>query len=275
MKNLYKILLIATLLIGANVFAQEYTLSIQPTLQKEDIIKSYQPLADYLSKKTGHKIKIKTYRNFFTYWQKMKKSKDFDFVLDAAHFTDYRITDKNYSVLAKIPDTVSFSVVTRDDVLIFDMDELVLEKVATMTSPSLGGIRLYEIFHNPTRLPIEVTVNDSNEAVRAIADGKAVAAIIPTPLVNNYDYLNTVMTTKPVPHMAFSASSMVPEKVQNDVKNALIHAGNSKDGRAMLSKIKLEKFEQTSAKDYEGYAELLKDLFGYVPSEEHVSQFGI
>jgi hypothetical protein len=275
MKNIYKILAISALFFCTDVFAQEYTLSIQPTLPKDVVLKTYQPLADYLSQQTGHKITIKAYRNFFTYWQKMKNTNDFDFVLDAAHFTDYRIWNKGYSVLAKIPNTVSFSIVTLDDVLIFDIDELVLKKIATTTSPGLGGIRLYEIFQNPTRLPIQVTVNDADEAIDAIIKGKAVAAIIPTPLVSKYDNLNTVMTTKSVPHMAFSASPNVPEVVQRDIQNALIKANNSKDGLAMLKKINLDKFDPTSAKEYKGYSSLLKGLFGYVPHEEQLSQNGI
>lgn len=271
MKYLYKTLLILALFVYADVSAEEYTLSIQPILSRDAVMKSYQPLADYLSKQTGHKIKIKAYRNFFTYWQKMKNMEEFDFVLDAAHFTDYRIRTNDYSVLAKIPNSVSFSLVTSDDVLIFDIDELVLKKIASMTSPGLGGIRLYEIFGNPTRLPIQVTVNDSSEAVNAIVEGKAVAAIIPTPLVNNYDFLNTVMTTKSVPHMAFSASPKVPDIVKRDVKRALINASFSKDGQQMLNKMKLENFESTSYKEYEGYSSLLKDLFGYVPPEMKLS----
>lgn len=275
MKKLHTILVILALFISSAVSAEQYTLSIQPTLPKNAVMESYQPLADYLSKQTGHKIKIKAYRNFFTYWQKMKNSDDFDLVLDAAHFTDYRASNKNYTVLAKIPNTVSFSVVTLDDVLLFDIDDLVLEKIATMTSPGLGGIRLYEIFHNPTRLPIQVTVNDSNEAVNAIVQGRAVAAIIPTPLVNNYDYLNTVMTTKSVPHMAFSASPNVPEVVQHDIQNALLKASSSKDGQAMLKQLNLKKFEPTNGKEYAGYASLLKDIFGYVPDEAVLTQNGI
>ena len=272
MKKLYKILVMLPLLFCMDAVAREYTLSIQPTLHKDAVLKSYQPLADYLSEQTGHKITIKAYRNFFTYWQKMKNTNDFDFVLDAAHFTDYRIWSKSYSVLAKIPNTVSFSVVTLDDVLIFDVDDLVLKKIATMTSPGLGGIRLYEIFQNPTRLPVQVTVSDSNEAVSALVQGRALAAIIPTPLVNNYDYLNTVMTTKSVPHMAFSASPNVPEVVQHDIQIALLKANSSKNGQAMLKQLKLKKFESTNREEYAGFSKLLKDLFGYEPNEEQLSQ---
>jgi ABC-type phosphate/phosphonate transport system substrate-binding protein len=273
MKYLSRTLMVLAFIICADVSAEEYTLSIQPIMSKDAVVKSYQPLADYLSKHTGQKIKVKAYRNYFTYWQKMKNMEDFDFVLDAAHFTDYRIHKNKYSVLAKLPNTVSYSLVTNDDTLIIDKDELVLKKVATTTSPGLGGIRLYEIFENPTRLPIQVTVNDSSEAVNAVAEGKAVAAIIPTPLVNNYEFLNTVMTTTSIPHMAFSSSPNVPEKVKQDVQSALLKAAYTTDGKKMLKQMKLETFEETNEEEYEGYSRLLKDLFGYSPAEEQISQY--
>ena len=272
MKHLNRILVPLVFLFATDVSAQEYTLSIQPMLPKDTIVKSYQPLADYLSKHTGHTIKVKAYRNFFTYWQKMKNLENFDLVLDAAHFTDYRVRNKNYSILAKIPETVSYSIVTHEDVLIMDTDELVLEKIATTTSPGLGGIRLYEIFKNPTRLPVQVTVNDSAEAVSAVVEGKAMAAIIPTPLVSEYEHLNTVTTTKSVPHMALSASPNVPEVVKRDIQHALINAHKSEDGEQMLARLKLAKFTPTSAEDYDGYSLLLKDLFGYESSDAPILQ---
>lgn len=44
--------------------AAEYTLAIQPILPHDELKKNFQPLADYLSKATGHKITITTQRNF-------------------------------------------------------------------------------------------------------------------------------------------------------------------------------------------------------------------
>ena len=96
--------------------AAEYTLAIQPILPQEELKKNFQPLADYLSKATGHKITITTQRNFVFYWHKMRKGKKgFDLVMDATHFTGYRIQNLGYTVLAKLPDTVSFSAVTHED----------------------------------------------------------------------------------------------------------------------------------------------------------------
>ena len=91
-------------------------------------------------------------------------------------------------------------------------------------------------------MPIQVTVNDSNEAVTAVVDGKALAAIIPTPLDNKYHNVNPVMTTKSVPHMAFSASPNVQESVQRNIHLALVKAYKSKEGRQLLMQINLKKY---------------------------------
>lgn len=266
MKKSHALILVLATSLHTNVMAQDYTLSIQPVLSKDKVMTTYQPLADYLTDQTGHKITIKAYRNYLTYWQKMKSGNNFDIVLDAAHFTGYRIQHYDYTVLAKAPGTVSYSLVTHADVLVSKPEELILKKVATTPSPGLGGVRLYEIYNNPSRLPIEVTVNTSQEAIEAIANGTVDAAIIPTSLVNKYEFLNTVMTTEPVPHMAISLSPTVPMEVMQNIQKALTHANKTAEGRLMLEKIVLPEFISTNNKEYIGYSKLLINAPGYKPS---------
>jgi len=244
--------------------AAEYTLAIQPILPPEEIKKNYQPLADYLSKETGHTITITTQRNFLYYWTKMRKGKKgFDLVLDAAHFTDYRVKTQGYTVLAKLPDTVSFSIVTSEDNFIIDEEELIGLRVATMPSPSLGSLRLEELFPNPMRIPLYVWEANTTVAVEKILSGKVDAAIIPTRLASTYDNLNIVLTTDPVPHMGLSASPDVPAEVTEKIRQALLDANTTDNGKKMLAKLKLEKFEPASSETYDGYADLLKEVFGY------------
>jgi len=246
-----------------NLIAAEYKLAIQPTLPANEIMKSYQPLADYLSTQTGHKITIVTHRNFLSYWEKMKKSKTFDLVFDAAHFTDYRIQRKDYQVIAKVPDTVSFTVVTGENNFVLEVEDLVLKKVATMTSPGLGALRMASLFPNPARLPRYVMASDSTDAIDKLTSGKVEAAIIPTPLVGNYDGLNSVTTTDPVPHMALSSSPRVPADVVESIRNALVGAAHNKTGSLMLSKLNVAEFVPANNTMYAGYADLLEGVFGY------------
>lgn len=246
-------------------YTAEFKLAIQPILPQQQLIDNFQPLADYLSKETGHTITITTQRNFLFYWTKMRKQKKgFDLVLDAAHLTDYRIKNFGYNVLAKMPDTVSFSLVTRDDKLIFDTKDLIGLRVATLHSPSMGSVRLEALFPNPSRMPHYVYELNTTTSIEHILSGKTDAAIIPTRLVEDYPNLNIVLTTNPTPHMAFSAAPTVPSEVTEKIRNALINASTTTSGRSMLALLKVEQFEIADNATYDGYAVLLKDAFGYI-----------
>lgn len=250
---------------AAAALAENYYLSIQPVLPRDQIVKNYQPLVEYLSNKTGHVFTVKAYRNFLTYWARMQKAEDMHFVLDGAHFTDYRVQQKGYRVLAKFPDTVSFTVITNEDNFVFDMDELISKRIATMASPGMGAIRLIGMFPNPVRLPFYIEADDSVDAVNKVLEGYVDAAIIPSPLVGNYENLNTVVSTEPTPHMAMSASPDVPEDVALAVKRALLEARNTPAGKKMLEQMNIEYFEDADAQMYTGYADLLEGTFGYFP----------
>jgi hypothetical protein len=249
---------------SANSQAAEYSLAIQPILPQEELKKSYQPLADYLSQVTGHTITITTQRNFLFYWTKMRKGKKgFDLVLDAAHFTDYRIKAQGYTVLAKLPYTVSFSIVTSEDSFIMDEEELIGLRIATMPSPSLGSLRLEELFTNPMRIPVYIWETNTTIAVDKLISGEIDAAIIPTRLASTYDNLNLVLTTEPVPHMGLSASPTVPADVVEKIRQALVNAHTTDQGKKMLAALKIDNFEPATSETYDGYSDLLKEVFGY------------
>lgn len=264
MRGVWVFIIFLVLSVSARTsLAMDLALSIQPILPKAEVIKAYTPLAEYLSSETGQNITVKGYLNFITYWADMRRKKGFDLVLDAAHFTDYRVQKFNFKVLAKLPASVSFSLVTHEDNLILDQDELVLKKVATLVSPSVGALRLSAIFDNPMRQPRFVYARDANDAARRVIDKKVDAAIIPTALVGSYDGLNTVLTTEPLPHMAFSTSPDVPDDIRASIKKALINAKNTAKGQAMLAKLNFESFEDASAETYKGYSKLLQNVLGY------------
>ena len=104
---------------------------IQPILNEEQTKRAYQPLADYLSKIAGKRVVIRTLPNFVAYWEVMRLSNAYDLVLDAAHFTDYRAKKLGFKVLAKIPDTVSYSLIVGSGALVIDPIELIGKTVAT------------------------------------------------------------------------------------------------------------------------------------------------
>lgn len=259
-------LVLVFILIVASIqtsMAESLRLVVQPIMTPAKTAQAYQPLVDYLNKTTGQDIELVTARNFFTFWESMKKEDNYDLVLSAAHLTDYLIERMDYQPLARLPDRVSFSLVTGQDTLIFSPEELIGQKVATMGSPSMGAVKLAELFPNPLRQPVIIEVPNSQAAVDRLQSGKAVAAIIPSPLVKQYPDLNTVKSTELTPHMCITASSEVPPEVQKSLAKALTEATKTTMGQAMLNNLNLPGFEPANTKQYQGYARLLEGVWGY------------
>lgn len=88
------ILTILTLFLNTKCFAIEYNFIVQPIFKPGKTMQIYGPLVQYLNKETGHTFKIITAKSFLSYWEIMKRG-EYDLILDAAHFTDYRIKTCN------------------------------------------------------------------------------------------------------------------------------------------------------------------------------------
>jgi len=255
----------------SRAWAADLNLYVQPIASIAETERAFKPLADYLSAKTGYHVHVKTESNFLTYWERMRRGKDFDLVLDAAHFTDYRDRQQGYRVLAKVPDTVSFSLVTSGNLLLFDASELIGKTVASAPSPSLAGVRMAQIYPNPLRQPTLVQADNFEDALVMLHQNKIKAALVPTPLVNGDSSVNTVMTTEPVPHMAFSASPRIDAKTKQVIRAALLNAAQDKQGQIMLRKMHYARFQPANNAMYSGYAELLEGVWGYSSSRNEAS----
>ena len=268
-KHNYKTIFLSLLFILAltgffnTVSAKEYTLAVQPILSKEKTISFYQPLVLFLSKVTGHKITIHASYNFVSYWEELRTNQKYDLALDAAHFTNYRVKNLKYTVLAKINDTVSYSLVANEDATYFDADELIGQRIASLASPSIGGVRLLSMFPNTSRQPVFVGTNNFQETLKKLKDNSVSAALVPTPLISGDNSVNTIMVTDPIPHMALSASHRVDKATKDKIRAALIEANNTKAGQALFAKLNLAGFEKADNLVYDGYDSLLKDVWGY------------
>lgn len=257
-------ILCLTLLIPPNTAnAKTYFLAVQPIFSKERTISTYQPLAIYLSKATGHDIKIHASNNYVAHWEELRKNQAYDLALDAAHFTSYRTTKLKYTVLAKITDTVSFSLISNEDTAYFDAEELIAKRIATPASPSIGAVRLLSMYPNISRQPIFISTNNFPDSLKMLKSNKVDAALIPTPLISGDSSVNTILVTEPVPHMAISASNRVDKATKDKIRTALLNANSTEEGKILLNELNLPGFEKATNKTYKGYIDLLSDVWGY------------
>lgn len=265
-----RIKLIALALLASTGFAAkaaepEMILLIQPILSEERTRQVFQPLADYIGAVTGRRCRIQTLPNFLAYWDVVRRG-NYDFALDAAHFTDYRAQKMGFTILAKIPDGVSYSLIVSDDQLVFDPQELAGKRVATLGPPSIGAARLNAMYPNPVRQPVSIEVGDSEAGAALLRQRKVDAAILPTPFVSQQmgqGGIAVVLTTEPIPHIALSAAPRVPKPIQESLRAALLKADRSDSGKKMLKAIGFERFDPATPEVYANQRNMLSIYWGY------------
>jgi len=250
------------LLAAGPALAERYTLAIHPVLPKSKTVATFQPLADYLNKATGHTFSLQTTANFLVHWQMMKRER-FDLVLDGPHFTDYRVRKMDYEVVAKQPAVVSYTLIGDPDLFILEPADLIGKTIATTPSPALGALRLAQLFANPLRQPNIVEAEDSEAAAQKALAGETAAAMIPAPMVGRYPGLVTIQTTEQVPAPALSASPRVAPEHREAIRDALRRADRTPAGRRVLEALNISHFEAAENSDYAGYAVLLEGVWGY------------
>ncbi len=238
--------------------------AIQPILGEDETRKSFKPLADFIAKVTGDEVNIHTARDFPEYWVNQKKNNPYEIMMDNAFFTDYRNEKENWVSIAKVPGLVSYTLIVTADNAVFDTTELVGKTVASLMPPAPSGIFLGQMFRNPLRQPSIVPTNSAEESLQKLLDGEVIAAIVPTPLVNQAlqegKDLVVVKTSVQIPHVAISVSPKIPEAKRDKLRTALLEADKNDDGKAMLKKMGFTNFEPADPSGYAGLMQYLIDF---------------
>lgn len=245
----------------------ELVLGIAPLEGETATRQQFAPLCQYLARAANLPCRIATRPNFLGYWETMRRGGEYNLILDEAHFTDYRVQKMDYVVLAKIPGTVTYSLVVPRTTRIGDPSRLVGRRIATLGIPSMGAAILNGLFPKPSKQPIPVEVDTAEEGFAMLRDDKVSAAILPTPLVRQQVMrgapLRVLLSTEPLPNMGLSAAPEIDPELRATLRRALLDAQKTTDGRSMLKAIGIERFDPTSATIYKGQARILQQYWGY------------
>ncbi|HET20136.1 MAG TPA: hypothetical protein ENO16_05970 [Chromatiales bacterium] len=249
--------------VASSLQAASYRLAIPPFLPQAEMKAQYGKLAEYLSKASGEEIELLLIPTYLGYWTEVRKGTGHELAFDAAPLIDFRVERQNYTVLAKVTGVISQSLLTRGDSDILEPQELIGRPVATIASPNVAGLSLFEMFSNPMRQPNFKYAAHPREAAEMLVKGQVEAAFIPTPIAIQYPDLNVVTTTRQLPHLALAASPAVPAEVRERLRKALLEADKTPEGRELLEMLNTPGFEAATNAMYKGYGAMLKGTYGY------------
>lgn len=238
-------------------------MAIAPFLPESELEKAYAPVAEYLGSRTGTDVELELFANYLSYWEATRGGSDFHIALDGAPVTDFRAQRQDWQVIARFEGEVTQSLVTRDDDLVVSPEELVNKRVAVQPTPSVGALVLYQLFPNPVQQPTLAFERTNRDVAQAVLDGKVRAGVIPTPLVGGYPGLYPVVTTDPLPFLAFSVSPELDGRTRDALSEALLSFAETEEGRRILDDQELTDIVRANNRHYKGHAELLSGTYGY------------
>ncbi len=243
--------------------------SAPPRETEEDGVRTYQPIAEYLSRITGKTIVYKHPSDWLTYQTDMQRG-SYDLVFDGPHFNSWRISNLQHSALVKIADEHAFAVVVRkDDNRITDIKQLAGQRVCGMDPPNLGTLAVLNQFDNPARQPLIVNSLGWTKAYEGLAfEKKCTAAIVPMAnlkkILNSENFVRVVYKTKVLPNQALSAGPRISVQDQARIAAALMtQDGASVTARLMATYGSDKGLTYASKEDYVGLDVYLKDTWGY------------
>lgn len=250
--------------VGSTALAADVTLMVEPSYTPERAAEVYKPLADYLTKATGHNITLVTPRNYHFFWRDMRQNSPVDLVFAEAHITDYRIKRFNVEPLARAAENMSFTLLASDQIENPTLNSLVGKSIVTMPSPSLGFALLLELYPNPVSQPnILSSAASWRDGVEIVFAGEADAAMVPTWLKDQYPNLIPIQASREFPGACVTASPTLDPKVKEDVKNALLKLSEDPGVFDVLNELGISGFKAATAAEYDGAEAMLKGFYGY------------
>jgi ABC-type phosphate/phosphonate transport system substrate-binding protein len=242
--------------------------SAPPRESEEDAMRTYQPIAEYLSRVIGKTVIYKRPSDWLTYQTEMQRGQ-YDIVFDGPHFNSWRISNIHHSALVKLADELAFVVVVRKDDKITDIKQLVGQKVCGMNPPNLGTLAVLGQFDNPMRQPYIMNSQDWSKAYEGVAfEKKCAAAIVPIANFRKFpdsaSLTRVIYQTRSLPNQAFSAGPRISPSDQARIASALV---SRESGSAMSHLMAANGSEKglayASKEEYAGYDAYLKDSWSY------------
>lgn len=238
-----------------------------PRETPEAAIEVYQPVADYLSKTIGKKVKFKYPGTWGVYRTEMLKG-SYDIVFDGPHFNSYRLEKLSHNILAKIPERHEFVAIVRKDMTsINSVQQMAGRTFCAHAPPNLGTLVLLSQFDNPSRQPVILSTNGWDNIYQGVVAGKCAGGVLPLANLKKFDQTGltkVIFKTAAMPNQAFSAGPRVSLEDQARIAQALASPDAAGPTEKLRAVFKVgNSFALAGNQEYHGLAEFLRNEWGY------------
>ncbi len=271
--NTRSILALIVLLVSSTVQAADedtIVFSTAPTHSKDETIRLYTPLMNYLSQATGKKFVIDPAANFIEYSVRMRLDK-YDMIFDGPHLTGWRMVNMDHTPIVRFPGTIRIVVAADKDSNLTSLKDLEggYSRVCAFASPNMLTMAFLSHYPNPIRQPHLIRTQGFNDLVECLKSNRGEAAVLRDKLwdkMSDEEKAQLKLIAQPekgYPERTFSVSPKIDAALRQQITEAILSEDGQKVSAALLERFKKKQFIPAKAAEYEGLDQLLRPVWGF------------
>lgn len=225
----------------------------------------YKPLADYLGRVLGQRVRIETVKPYDQFMSKVA-AKRYAFIFAPPSMVIEGNRTGGYVPVARFPGLIAASFIAMSRTQIAFPEDMkgkrvgFYEKNAMVTRLGLAYLKGEGI--DPAKYFKSITYyTDFNDVLTAMQNNLIDVGVCNSTLYNAWgargNDLNLIAQSKGAPHVTFALRGDLPENVKNKVTTALLDAHKDKDGREFLDFSRFPNFEVARLSDYDDMVKTL------------------
>ena len=253
-----------------------YTFGIHPLHNPKYLFEVYQPLVDYLNNNLKNKnieIKLEASRNYDFFNQKLF-SREFDFALPNPYQT-IKALEVGYKVFAKMGDDENFRGIflVRKDSGIKNFEDIKGKKISYPAPTALAATILPQYFLYENKIDINKDIENiyvgsqESSIMNVYLKQSDIAATWPPPwesfIKQRPEIANEVeiiWQTKNLPNNSLVARDDLPAQLVEEIAMLFIQLHENEEGKKILEKIVLSKFEIANENTYKVVKDFIVDF---------------
>ncbi|MDD3627266.1 MAG: PhnD/SsuA/transferrin family substrate-binding protein [bacterium] len=238
----------------------------------------YRPLTDYLSKKTGEKIRLKLFRSNNDLFESLKREEIDIALISDAMYSILRLNEvDNYSIIGtpvyEGSANYNCEIIVNSDSIISEVKDLKGKSFAFFDMFSVPGYyfplkKIGELNMKPDEYFSAIYyVKNLHDLLNFILNKRVSAVCIPSYYFNLYrrenlkDKIKVIEISDAFIHGPFIIKNSLDDEIQVKIIDTLFEVHNDKEGRKILENIHFDKIEKSTPGDYSKSFELVKKYY--------------
>lgn len=253
-------------------------IGVFPRVNAIETNRMFQPLAQYLSEVTGHKVVLETAKDFESFWQGVTQKR-----YDLVHYNQYHYVkshrEQGYQAILKNVEqgqaTLGAALLVRSDAEIHSIADLRGKKIVFGGDRSAmqayviatyllrkGGLRKGDYMEEFAKNPPNAVMAVHFKQADAAGAGDHVLDI--PSLAKNIDVgqMKYLATGEQLPHLPWAVKGDMPQKLRQKIQQAMSQLGASSEGKKILKNMNYDGFLPASDADYEQHRQIIREVLG-------------